>query len=516
MSEIVNQSLQKMAKATGIIFAGTIIGMFLGFISNIIIVRYLSIGEYGLFSLALTVVGIAAALSPLGLTEGAPRYIAYYRGKGRDEKVAGVVSSTLLISLIMSLLFFIVLFLSSDVISMGIFHDHSLSWPLRLLSISLPFYVLTQTLISIFRGFSAVREKVYFENVLPNVLKTLFFVAVVIFNLSLVGVVWAWISATMITFATFVAYSLRRLRAHIRTHGGSEGILMELLSFSLPLFGQSVLSIIITSTDKLMLGYFKTQELVGQYAVALSLTSLISVVLISLAFIYIPVVSQLYAKHLLEEIGNVYAVLTKWIFSASLPIFLMLFLFPAPVLSIIYGEKYMQAGVAVQILALGFITHNFLGPNGMTLIVVGKTKVFLVVVLVQTVMNVVLNLILIPQMGIAGAAIASTISLTIANILFSAELYAISKVHPFRKSYLKLAMISLSLVIVFSTFIKSAFASPSVWMLVLFFVFSLATYCLLMLLTRSLDNEDIALLLAVEEKTGVNLRFVERVMRRFM
>jgi len=40
MSEIVNQSLQKIAKGTGIIFIGTIIGMLLGFVGRVVIVRY--------------------------------------------------------------------------------------------------------------------------------------------------------------------------------------------------------------------------------------------------------------------------------------------------------------------------------------------------------------------------------------------------------------------------------------------------------------------------------------------
>jgi uncharacterized membrane protein required for colicin V production len=41
MSEIVNQSLQKIAKGTGIIFIGTIIGMLLGFAGRVIIARFL-------------------------------------------------------------------------------------------------------------------------------------------------------------------------------------------------------------------------------------------------------------------------------------------------------------------------------------------------------------------------------------------------------------------------------------------------------------------------------------------
>ena len=60
--------------------------MLLGFIGTIIIVRYLTMSKYGFFSLALTVIGILAGLSTLGLEEGATRYIAYFKGK-KEEKV---------------------------------------------------------------------------------------------------------------------------------------------------------------------------------------------------------------------------------------------------------------------------------------------------------------------------------------------------------------------------------------------------------------------------------------------
>ena len=51
MSEIVNQSLQKIAKGTGIFFVGTIIGMLLGFIGRVILVRYIIQTEYGIYCL---------------------------------------------------------------------------------------------------------------------------------------------------------------------------------------------------------------------------------------------------------------------------------------------------------------------------------------------------------------------------------------------------------------------------------------------------------------------------------
>ena len=85
MSEIVNQSLQKIAKGTGIIFIGTIIGLLLGFIGRIILVRYITQTEYGIYSLALVIISIFVTISTLGLGEGSTRYIAYFRGKNEEK-----------------------------------------------------------------------------------------------------------------------------------------------------------------------------------------------------------------------------------------------------------------------------------------------------------------------------------------------------------------------------------------------------------------------------------------------
>lgn len=85
MSEIVNQSLQKIAKGTGIIFTGTIIGLFLAFVGRVILVRYTTQTEYGIYCLALTVISIFVTISTLGLSEGSTRCIAYFNFMGRKK-----------------------------------------------------------------------------------------------------------------------------------------------------------------------------------------------------------------------------------------------------------------------------------------------------------------------------------------------------------------------------------------------------------------------------------------------
>ena len=236
----------------------------------------------------------------------------------------------------------------------------------------------------------------------------------------------------------------------------------------------------------------------------------------SLVFIYIPILSQLYAKNLLDEIKRTYAVLTKWIFSTALFIFLIMFLFPDVVLNILFGARYMQAGIALQILALGFFTSSFLGPNGTTLLVMGKTKLLIVNTLIRAIINVFLNFLLIPPMGITGATIASAIALTTDNILASAELYLVAKIHPFTRNYLKPVIISVILVPVIFTLLKNIFTSLSIWMLVLFCIIFLVVYSLSILLTKSFDNEDIMMLLTIEKRLGVDVTPVKRILRRFI
>jgi O-antigen/teichoic acid export membrane protein len=99
MSEIVTQSLHKIAKGTGIIFTGTIIGMLLAFVSRVIIVRYITQSEYGILSLALVLMSIFAMISTLGLVNGVPRQIAFFRGKKDSEKVSGIVKSSIFTAL---------------------------------------------------------------------------------------------------------------------------------------------------------------------------------------------------------------------------------------------------------------------------------------------------------------------------------------------------------------------------------------------------------------------------------
>jgi O-antigen/teichoic acid export membrane protein len=518
MSEIINQSLLKITKGAGIVFIGTVVGMCLTLAGRVILARTLTQSEYGIYSLAFVILSVVVVISTLGLQEGATRQIAFYRGKKNEKKVKSVIFSSIELAIFASIFLSLILFFTSDFIS-AIFHIPDLSMPLKIFSAAIPFTVLVNIFVTIFRGFDLVKPRVYFQEILRNLLFVLFLITVVILGLSFMEIFYVYVVSLMLTCIAFAVYTIKKLPLSIypikKVDRDTKVIRRDLLVFSLPLLAVTVLVMMMTWTDTLMLGYFKTPDLVGLYNVAIPISQLLPIFLYSTAFIYIPIASGMFSQNLKDELRKSYAVLTKWVFSATLPFFLIIFLFPDAVLNILFGPKYIGASEALRILSLGMFVHTFLGANGATLIVTGKTRLHMVDDLIAVIINILLNTLLIPKIGITGAAIASTTSLVITNMLRSAQIYIPYKIHPFSKNYLKLALISIvSISIVYS--LTRNLIIVSTWSLLTLFIVFLGIYGLLSILTKSFDKEDIMILHTIEHKLGMNLRWLKKILRRFV
>ena len=512
MSEIINESLKKIVMGSTLVFTGTIISLLLGFLGRIILIRFATQSEYGVYSLAIAVIGIFVTLSTMGLNEGSTRYIAYFKGKNEGGNVKNVISSSVWIALISSAFFFTVSFFTSDFIAVNIFHLQELSIVLKIFSITIPATVFMNIFISIFRGFNRVDVKMYFNDILRPALYVLFLVGVVSLIPSFIGMVYAHVLSITITLLLLCVYVVKKHQMSLKQiEIFNNSLTKELLLFSIPLLAVSTLLMIMTWTDTMMLGYFKTSEEVGIYNVAITLAHLLTVVISSMGFLYVPVTSHLYAKNQMVELKRSHAISTKWVFVGTVPLFFILFLFPDVVLNLVFGSRYIGASFVLQVLALGYIFNSYFGLNYYTLIATGKSNFIMQCSLISTVMNVVLNIVLIPPMGILGAAIASALSFAVIELLMTAKLYAAFRIHPFTKSYLKLTILTSSLIFIFY-FIKNIFAA-TVWTLVATFSLFLLTYFILIVFMRCFDKEDIMMVLAIEEKMGIKLSYVKRILQ---
>lgn len=516
-TDTTNLYIQKVVKGTVIVFIGTIVGQLLAFVGRILFARSFNPSEYGIFSLGITIISIFAVIGTLGLREGTTRQIAYYLSKKQTKKVQSVILWSLMFGVITGIILFLFVFFCADVLAIKIFKMPNLSLPLKIFSISIPFYVALFILNSIFRGFKRVKEKVYFTDIIRNLLFPVLLVPVILLGLSVEWGTSAYMLSISITSVIFIIYFLRKLpitlQLSIKNRDLSVG--KELIIFSIPLLLVTILSQVMHWTDTMMLGYFKTQDIVGLYNAATPLGRMISSTNAAMLFIYTPIASGLYAKSKLVEMRKSYTVLTKWLCIATLPITLILALFPAIVINYFFGVEYISASIVLQILVIGLFINSLMGPNGATLTAMAKTNFLMYATFSAACINILLNILLIPKYGINGAAIATVTALVTINILRSIKLYSISKIHSIKKNILK--PIFLSVIMFFLVYIiATKFLLVTFWTLPIFFIIYIILYIVSLIITKSFDKEDIDMLLKIESKMGINLKILKRIINKFI
>jgi O-antigen/teichoic acid export membrane protein len=517
MIEPLSDSLRKIARGTGIALIGTFVALLLGFITRLIIARYGSEADYGVYSLAIVIMTFATVLVSLGLTDGVARYIAYFRGRRETTKVRGITSVSVQLSVLVSIIFSIALFFSAGYIASNIFHTLELGPALKAFAIGLPFLAITNLLVSVFRGFDRMEPQAYVQYVLFNVLFLLLVSILVMLHLSFGNIFYAYTIALILTFLAMLIYTLKKLPQSITLSGwqSNAALRKELLIFSWPLLITTLLATIILWLDTLLLGYFKTPEAVGLYNAASPLAKFIADPLALMLLIYTPVATGLYSKNLMAELRRSYVISTKWIVSATLPFFLVLCLFPEAVLNLFFGPTYMSAAPALRILSFGFIINNLFGPNQSILLAMGQSRFMMWTALAAAITSVILNIVLIPPFSIIGAAIAMTVSFILIKVIIAIKSYLLCRAQPLSKNVLKPVAASVVLALLFKLAAVHLVAI-NWWMLLLLFVLYYAIYGMAVVLTRSFDREDIALLLEIEKMSGINAAPIKRILGRFV
>ncbi len=512
-----NYSLQKIVKGTGLVLIGTLMRILFGSIAGVLIARNWTEIEVGIFSLALIVFSISETVSALGMDLGVVQRIAHSRGKKEFNKIPDFIVTSVFFSILTSIILGLILFLFSEVIAENIFHETSLILPLKICAIALPFFTLNMKIVSIFRGFENIKPMVYFKFILESALFPIFIAGIVIFGLSFIYVFYAYICSGIFISMILIVYNNKQSPS--LTLFSLKSIFSptakELIVFSFPLFGTAILGMILSSTDTLMLGGLKSAADVGFYNIAAPFAAFISFPMGALLIVFTPIFSGLYGKGQLGEMRSNYLILTKWICLATLPVFIIFFIFPELTLSVIVGSKYLPSANVLRILSLAYIISNFAGPCSSTLIAMGKSRFIMFSTLSAAILNIILNAILIPTYSFLGAATAITATYAFFIIITIWKMYSLGKITPFSWNLIKPTLFSIAFIVPIY-FFSQQFLSFNWWSLTLLFILFYGIYILSVLLTKSLDEEDLKMLVAIERKTGIKTTRINKFLSKFL
>ena len=182
------------------------------------------------------------------------------------------------------------------------------------------------------------------------------------------------------------------------------------------MFLTSAMGVVITQTDIIMLGIYTTIQEVGIYAIVIKFALLTTFVLSSINTIVAPKFAELYYGNQLDILEKVVKKSSKMIFYSTLPIIIGLVIFGEFVLGL-FGEEFVAGYTSLTILVFGQFINTSVGSVGYLMNMSGYQKEFNYIMMTSAIINILLNMILIPKYGISGAAIASVISLIFWNMV---------------------------------------------------------------------------------------------------
>jgi O-antigen/teichoic acid export membrane protein len=502
-------AIGKIARGTGIVFAGTVVAMLLNFFSRALLARHFDRYHYGSFTLTTTIISIAVTVALLGFSNGLPREVSHYI-KRDPERVDRVVSTGLLLSILSSIITAAFLILLSPSLA-RLLKDDLLSENLNIAAFAVPFIVILMVLVGVSRGYGRVRENFYYR----NISQPLLFLALIAggillgedFSFVFVAYLISWaLPGIVLAIESYLRGILpRRLLVF------EKKVALELLVFSLPLMLTGILDYVMGWTDSIMLGYYYGPERVGLYNGAAPIARVLPVFLNSMGFIYMPIATAFYTEGDINGLERIYRSTTKWAFLLTLPLFLTAFAFPRATILLVFGRKYVEASTALRILSIGFTFHVAMGLNAMTLLAIGRTYDNLVGNALAAALNIILNLLLIPIYGINGAAVATAVSYIGANIYRTWRLRKETGIHPFGGPYIKALLIG-GITVAVTLLVGD---SGSVLKALVTVVLTYALFLLAFILSGCIEDDDVKLLEMISKRTGLNLvRILAPLMKR--
>jgi O-antigen/teichoic acid export membrane protein len=189
-----------------------------------------------------------------------------------------------------------------------------------------------------------------------------------------------------------------------------------IVSISVPMFMTASMMIIIAETGVLMLGFYRNQDEVGYYAIAVRLATLTTFVLQAVNSMAGPKFSELFYTDKMDVLFYVAKKSAKLIFYTTTPILIFFICFGRPTINIIFGPKFAVAYLPLVILVIGQFINSVSGSTGMFLNMTGNQKAYRNIMCIATILNVGLNFCLIPWIGFNGTAISAMVSISFWNI----------------------------------------------------------------------------------------------------
>jgi O-antigen/teichoic acid export membrane protein len=391
----------------------------LGLVLAVLLARHLGAAGYGTYAFVLAAVSLMAIPTQLGL----PTLVVRETAKAQVNAQWGVMRglwcwASLTVGSISLLLAMVAVLIGL------VFTNHfeanqlaTFAWGIVLI----PLIALGNLRGAALRGLRRVVLGQLPEFILrPALLSLLIFAAVLYLapsRLTSAHAMGLHVVAAALAFVTGAFLLWRSRPQELKDRPHPEYPTREWFAAALPLALVSGMQLINQNTDIILLGLMRSAEEVGIYKVVVTGATLVAFGLQAITLSISPYLARLHTQGDKQRLQRLVTLSARGILLFALPIVLVLVVWGEAVLEIIFGAEYASGKTALAILALGQLVNAGMGSVGMLLTMTGHERETARAVMIAAVLNVSLNLLLIPLWGINGAALSGALTLTVWNLV---------------------------------------------------------------------------------------------------
>jgi O-antigen/teichoic acid export membrane protein len=204
----------------------------------------------------------------------------------------------------------------------------------------------------------------------------------------------------------------------------------EIISTSYPMALSAISYFIMQSIDVIFLGIYNSFETIAYYSIAVKLSSVAALAIVSVNIVIAPKIAKIYKDNNFDKLRVLMKKATRLNVAVSIPILLCIIIFSTYLLSF-FGSDYTLAKNSLIILASSQLFNSISGPSAIFLNMTGRQKTLNIILIIALLINVALNVTLIPTLGMIGAALSTAISLVLWKIAASAVVYYLDNIKTF-------------------------------------------------------------------------------------
>lgn len=378
-----------------------VLTMLISMLAIIVIARYLGPDGQGNYALIILLPNLLGTLLNFGVGVSA----AYYIGKEKYP-LKDIYKTNVILSNIFSLLSLLIAIFILFIFKEAFFEQIPISL-LIIVLISVPFIFIRQFLLVIFQGLQDFKpyNAIMILGKLVNLIAIL--LLVLVFDLGLYGAIIAFILGEF-TSVLIAQYQLsKKYSLSFRSGSMSKRYSKDVLIFGAKSHVSNILAFLNYRADIMIISYFLNPVALGLYTASINIVERLWVVSQAVSAVLFPKISSMTSTKNKNELTSA---ITRIMLFLSLLSGVVLYFCTEWIINLLFGEAYLEATLTFQLLIPGVVLGSVSKVLANYLAGCGRPELNMYASIVVVLLNVGLNIILIPIYGIEGAAISTTVS----------------------------------------------------------------------------------------------------------